>query len=180
MTEKKTDVAPVDNEDFFNIDGWNNIYTKEGTPDRAKSTGFNFKRDLRIGEQTAREIYRSDGFGSKIVDRPVGDMVRAWFDVIGDTDGVINKFLRTIHAKKEVKKALTWSKVFGGSLILMGIEDGGEWADPLDENNIKSIEFLKVYDRYRVTWNTDDLFDDENEPKFVCLNFILSTPSKWQ
>ncbi len=177
MAEKlRVDKSETIKKSNDNIDGWANIYTREGTPGVAKSTGFQFLRDLRLTEQTVRQIYRSDGFGAKIVDRPVGDMLREWFDVIGDTDGVINTFLRTIHTKREIKAALTWAKVFGGSIVVMGIDDGQELEEPLDEDNIKSIEFLKVYDRYRVTWTTDDLYDDKEEPKFGTPELYMISP----
>lgn len=149
-----------------NIDGLVNVYTREGVQGAAKSTGFHITTDKYLTETECRNLYRSDGFGAKIVDRPVGDMTREWFDVLGDTDGIINTFLRTIKAKKQTKLALTWAKVFGGSIMAMGIDDGRNMEEPLDENNIRKIEFLQVYDRYRVTWTTDDLYNDESEPKF--------------
>jgi len=157
-------------------DGWSNIYTREGTQGVAKSTGFNYIRDLRITESIARQIYRSDGFGSKIVDRPVSDMTREWFDVIGDSDGIINSFLRKIQAKKHTKAALTWADVFGGSIMVMGIDDGGELDEPLNEKKMRVIEFLKVYDRYRATWTSEDVYDDPEEPKFGMPQWYQITP----
>lgn len=45
-------------------DGFANIYTHEGMPGAAKSTGFTYIRDVILNEQLCRNIYRSDGFGA--------------------------------------------------------------------------------------------------------------------
>lgn len=174
-TKTKNDSSTIEKSNE-NIDGFNNVYTREGVQGAAKATGFIVKSDPLITEPEARAIYRSNGFGSKIVDRPVGDMVRAGFDVIGDTDGVMNSFLRKLKTKKALKAALTWGKVFGGGIIVMGIDDGGNLEDPLDEDSIKSIDFLKVYDRYRTTWTTDDLYLDQEEAKFGEIQWYSISP----
>ena len=157
-------------------DGFVNIFTREGVAGADKATGFSFVKEVRLDEETVRQIYRSSGFGRKSVNRPVSDMTREWFDVIGDTDGEMNIELSRINAKLQTKIALTWAKVFGGSTMLMGIDDGGGWEDPLDEDNIKEVEFLQVYDRYRITWETADLYEETDNPKFGTPEWYKVTP----
>ncbi|NJR75224.1 MAG: DUF1073 domain-containing protein, partial [Scytonema sp. CRU_2_7] len=66
--------------------------------------------------------------------------------------------------------------VFGGSLMLMGIDDGGELDTPINENSIRKIEFLRVYDRYRVTWSTSDLYSDPANPKYGTPQYYTISP----
>lgn len=159
-------------------DGWTNIYTRQGTSGIDKQTGARLTKDLRLTEDDNRNLYRGDGFGRKVVDRPVGDMVREWFNVTNDTDGAINNFLiNELDAKKHVRSALTWAKVFGGSLVVMGIDDGSKDLEaPLNENNIRSFGFLRVYDCHRVQWVSSDLYSDPAHPKFGEPEFYSINP----
>lgn len=78
-------------------------------------------------------------------------------------------FLEFLEAQTKVYESLVWSKVFGGSLLFMGINDGGgdnpmSMARPLNEENIISFDFLSVFDRWDVdvyTW-----YRDPRHPKF--------------
>ena len=99
-TEKKVDNVETMKESNGRFDGWANIHTREGIPGQSKATGFEYLKDKKLTEQLVRDIYRSDGFGSKIVNKPVGDMTRQWFDIIGDTDGVINAFLACFYPEE--------------------------------------------------------------------------------
>lgn len=157
-------------------DGWTNIYTRQGVQGIDKATGFSHARGTVMREQELKSIYRSDGFGKKLVNRPTDDMVRAWFDVKGDSDGLINKELQNICASREIRTALRWAKVFGGSLVVMGIDDGGKLEEEVNEKNIQSVEFLKVYDRFRVTWETGDLDNDASSKNFGLPEVYTITP----
>lgn len=153
------------------VDGWNNIFSGWGVEGRDRSSSNAVSRSLRLSEEENRNLYRTD-FGAKIVNRPIDDMVRNWFDIANDTDGVINKFLLDVLCAQETFKAgLTWGNVFGGSIVLMLIDDGATGEDallqPLNEDNIKEIKGLRVYDRHRATWaSSTDLYEDPTDPKF--------------
>ncbi len=148
------------------LDGWVNIFTRRGIAGVDKQTGNQIRGDILLTEDVCRNIYRSDGWGKKIVARICSDMTRAWFMVAQDTDGAIVKYLNEIKAKKVFREALTWAKVFGGSVIVMIVDDGsGDMSLPLDETKIKKIDSLRVYDRYRVS-HTQYVYDDPFDKKF--------------
>lgn len=157
MSEKKS----------INIDGLINVYNRQGVNGKDPQTGYRVISNPRVQEREARDIYEGNGFGSKVVDRIVRDMTREWFDVTNDTNGDINKALSDINTKKATIEALTWAFVYGGSVMLMYIDDGAEeLEEPLREDNIQTIDSFRVYDRYRVTWTSADLYDDPMSPKF--------------
>lgn len=158
-------------------DNWTNIYTKEGVKGKDRQTGYTFSRNTSMREQDLKGMYEEDGFGKKIVNRPTDDMTRAWFEVTGDTDGDVNGVLQDICAPSVVRDALRWAKVFGGSLIVMGINDGGTLEDEVIEDNIKSIDFLTTYDRFRVTWENADLFEDDTDSRFDTPEWYTITPT---
>lgn len=133
------------------VDGWMNLFTGMGTPkDSLKSTKF--VAGNMISESSAEALYTDDGLAGRIVNKPAGDMVREWFKIIGDPEGDINRYLhKNLKAMNKIRQALQWDKIFGGSVIQMGIMDGLKLTDPVDLNKIRSIEFLRVYDRYRTS-----------------------------
>lgn len=147
-------------------DGWSNIYTGRGVTGKDKQLSTTYGSVKLLNEQTLRDLYRGDGFARRIINLPTGEMVREWFEVAGDTDGEVVKYLSTIEAKKHVLQALRFARAFGGSVIVMGIDDGNELDMPLNESNMRTVEFLRVYDRWRVSWTTGDIYDEPENPKY--------------
>lgn len=147
-------------------DGWANVFTGQGLTGKDKQLGTSFGTPTSLTEQCVNDLYRGEGFGKRVITLPTGQMVREWFNVLGDTDGDIIKYQEKLRLKQFTLQALQWAHVFGGSVIVMGIDDGGDLETPLNEGNIKSVDFLRVYDRYRITWNTAELYEDAEHPKY--------------
>lgn len=70
--------------------------------------------------------------------------------------------LQQLEAQAKFFEAFVWARVFGGSIMVLGIDDGGRgddsMAQPLDEKDIRKFEFLAVFDRWDVdvyTWYRD-------------------------
>jgi len=157
---------------FINQDSWANLLTGIGNKATSKQENTEFVLRNILTERELSDIYRGEGFGKRIVSIPASDMVREWFKIEGDTDNTVVKYLNQakLATPKFVKEAEVWSRLFGGSIIVMGINDGarGERAleKPLREDRIKSIEFYQVYDRHQVDWNTADLDPNPNSANF--------------
>jgi len=168
---------------FINQDSWANIFTGIGNKATSKQENTEFILRHVLTERELSDIYRGEGFGKKIVDVPAADMVREWFKIEGDTDNTVVKYLdqAKLATPKFVKEAQQWARLFGGSIIVMGINDGsrGERAleKPLREDRIKSIEFYQVYDRHQINWNTQDLDPNPNSANFNQPLLYTITPS---
>ena len=146
-------------------DGWYNLLTRSGT-NRDKRTNTVFGTAARFTRQVLTEIYRGDGLANRVVQVVAKDMVREWIKVDGDTEGLIVKKMNELSAKAVTKEALIWSRLFGGSIILMLIEDGQELDQEVAEDRIQAVLGLQVYDRYDIDWTSTDLYDDPKNPKF--------------
>lgn len=147
-------------------DGWFNLLTGMGTTNFDKRTRTTIGNAERFDRQTLMEVYRGDGIAKRVIQVPAKDMVREWIKVTGDTEGLIVRKMNALATKPLVKEALYWARLFGGSIVLMLIEDGQELDQPVKENLIKDITGLQVYDRYDVDWTAQDLYDDPMDPKF--------------
>jgi phage-related protein (TIGR01555 family) len=162
----------------FITDGWMNQITGLGT-----------SRDKRIGNtvkpvrpttdfKTLDDLYHGDDMAQIIAGKAPEDMVRKWIDItveLGDeglsdnereTSDAMLQALNDLDAKGAFRAALTWANVFGGSLIFMGIDDGGgddpdALAEPVSEDRIRSIKFLEVFDRFDVTIGTE--YEDKGD-----------------
>lgn len=146
--------------------GWNNLLTKQGIIGSDKQIATDYARAFTIPELTLDAMYRSEGFAKRIVDLPNEEIMRKGFIVTGDTDNNVNKALAEIDGQKLILNSLQWADAFGGSLLIIGANDGEDFEDPLNENKIDTIEFFRAYDRFRVTWTSIDLYDDPMNSKF--------------
>lgn len=150
----------------FHSDGWYNLFTGMGMQQYDKRVNTKFGASDMFGRDELSELYRGDGIAKRIITIPSGDMVREWFKVNGDPEGFILQKLDSLSAKGHFSEALDWSRLYGGSVILMYIDDSKELIDPVDENNIKNIDGFQVYDRWDVSWSTIDLYNDPDNVNF--------------
>jgi len=111
-------------------------------------------------------LYAGNGLTKRYIDLLSDDMTRQWITIPEDTDGVLLSYLDNLKAKMEFKNALRCSKLFGGSIIFMVIDDGGEPNDPVNINNIKSVKKLKFFSRKYVTIDTMNYYTDSTSSKF--------------
>lgn len=76
-----------------------------------------------------------------------------------NTTKVVMQALEELDAQSKVFEAKVLARVFGGSLLFMGCDDGAAKMDmPLKEDSIRSFKFLQVFDRWDVqpaSWYTD-------------------------
>lgn len=55
--------------------------------------------------------------------------------------------LDALEWEEKAATAIKWARLYGGSIIVMLIDDGRGLEEPVDWNNIRSIDELRVYER---------------------------------
>ena len=120
---------------------------------------------VTLGAQELASLYAGDGLAAKIVDLPAEEMVRAGFEIEGlqDAHSVVSE-VEGIKVLPAISTATKWARLFGGGLIVMLVNDGGDLIDPVNEDRIKSVEQLRVYDRYDATRYSR--YDDPADRRF--------------
>jgi len=58
--------------------------------------------------------------------------------------------LQELETQRVVFEAIVWARVFGGSMVLLGADDGQNVSEPLNEDRIRTLDWLKVLDRWQV------------------------------
>ncbi len=142
-----------------------NAMTGTGGAGDSRTAGL-FAYGPQVDQYQANALYHSSWFARKIVDIPADDMVKHWREFhIQDADPsvieVIKKTEKQLHIKSRVLTAIKWARLFGGSLLILGVRDNADLREPLNVDAIGfgDLEFVQVLDKHRVgtqetnTWN---------------------------
>jgi len=155
----------------FRTDGWSNVLAGLGGQNdkTIRTTKDDF---LLTDDDSLAAVYMSDGLGRRIIDAVADDMTREWIylddgDNSKESDSkIINDELVRLGAEATMNEAIRWQRLFGGSLIIVGAMDGRKPSEPLRENQIKNIEYLKVVDKTDVLVGRSVFDKDVNSPTF--------------
>jgi phage-related protein (TIGR01555 family) len=104
-------------------------------------------------------LYFQDWIAGKIIDIPVEDMIREWRsfnapDIEDDQLKKISDLEDQLEVKDKISDALKWARLYGGSLILLGIDPKhGEMDIPLEIDKIGEgdLKYMHTLDRWDVT-----------------------------
>lgn len=153
-------------------DGWSSLVTGHGTVrDRATSFGM---IPTRLDYVELRNIYRGDGMAARVVDLLPAEMTRKGIDLaIQSADGFDGQAVRRalldrldeLGFNSKLKLALCWARAFGGSAILLGVNDGSpDLSAPLNAGRVLSIDWLTVMTRQEL--QACEWYDDPRHPKY--------------
>jgi uncharacterized protein len=161
----------------INQDGYIDIAKKLGT----KTSGNNGFSLTLINDSLCAALYVGNGLAKKYIDLLADDMTRQWITIPEDTQGHLLNYMKKLKTKFEIKKAIKATKLFGGAIIFMVIEDGLEPNEPVDLNNINSIKKLKFFSRADVTIDQTNYYDDPlsekyGEPEYFTISSTGATP----
>jgi uncharacterized protein len=142
------------------LDSIMNLYTGLGDAmyDRTKHSTFQPNRKLGDGELSA--LYNDEPIGRLICELPTFDALRKGFSVVVAEDGAAGagayEYLKRLDATGAFSQGSEFERAFGGSGIWVGVDDGGEQSEPVRPERVRSLLFLRTYDRRRLRpWRID-------------------------
>jgi hypothetical protein len=147
------------------VDGWVNALIGLGRKNYDKSLGGSFELSEVLSEDLLTQLYIGDGLAKKIIDSIADDATRRWFSVDGDVDGKVELELERIGLQNAVNRAIKWQRLYGGSLIVMGLRDGMDLNRPV-ARTIRGIDWLRVYSAAETQITLADLSMDQKSPYF--------------
>lgn len=116
-------------------------------------------------------LYEGVGLFAKIIDTPAEEALRSGFEITGtlnrNTLDSIYETLDELNWEENATNALRWARLFGGAIVVMLINDGGDLESPLNWKRIKSVDDLVVFDRSMIETVTPAA-----EPEY----FIVTNP----
>lgn len=76
-------------------------------------------------------------------------MMRQGWEVDGDSENLLVGKLEELNGYAKLTSLIQWTRLYGGSIIVMGIADGRPLDEPVNENNIQEVAWLQVFDRWQ-------------------------------
>jgi phage-related protein (TIGR01555 family) len=134
-------------------DGYINMLNKYGTK-QDNATAYEFRHDGMIPDMLLTEHYETNGLFAKIIDTPADEAVKHGFTTglkSPDVESYIADMLDMLEWDERASSAIRWSRLYGGALGVMFIEDGGGIDEPLNWERIKGIDEIRIFER-AVVW----------------------------
>jgi phage-related protein (TIGR01555 family) len=135
-------------------DSYVNLVSGLGVPGTSKSgaTWFGRERVLQAGE--LQNLYQSNAYATRIVDRMVDDATRTDWTLTG-----VDKHFDWSSVKSQVDDlggllkigdAWRWARLYGGGLVVMAAMDGRPFNTPLDMTTVQGLRGLATLDSTNV------------------------------
>ena len=162
--------------------------------DTAIDAGFD--SGVRISATQVRQLLRGDALAHRICNREAEDATRRGYVVTGSVRGVPlesdataqkdwTAYLDRRGFRRLLIQARAEEKAFGGSAMVMMIDDGRLPSEPVDWTSIRSIPWIKVLRGGReaqvqpLTWEDDPLSPRFGEPKTYQVQFPRNGQAVW-
>lgn len=130
-------------------DGYTNVLNKYGTT-QDNSEAYRYEREPIIPDMQLTSLYEGNGLFSKIIDTPAEEALKHGFNLnlnSDELDNFVEECLDELEWEEKAATAIKWARLYGGSVIVMLIDDGRGLEEPVDWQNIKSIDELRVFER---------------------------------
>lgn len=157
-------------QEFLRLDGMVNLMLGIGTPDDKRlATRFTYDPTTAADGDV---LVAGDDMAHNVVWIPAEEMTREWIDIPGEDGSAIEKVLDKIGAREALTEALAWERAFGGSVVVIGIDqqtrvknqqgidtDEVDYSLPLKPGG--NLLWLHTFDRHEVTVVNDRWGDPE-------------------
>lgn len=130
-------------------DGYVNLLNKYGTT-QDNSEAYKYEREPIIPDMQLTSLYEGNGLFTKIIDAPAEEALKHGFDLNLKSDELtsfVEEALDDLEWEEKAATAIKWSRLYGGAIIVMLIDDGRGLEEPVDWEHIRSIDELRVYER---------------------------------
>lgn len=146
-------------------DSYSNLITGLGKKNVDKNTGIQISDEFYLLDDAyLTNLYISDGMATKVVDIVADDCIRNGWELWNDDDEKIKTELDNIGFTSVLHKALKYTRLYRGAVIIM-ITEFGDLEKPLSQNNGK-IKQLRVYSASRIEVQPDDIITDPKSPYY--------------
>jgi phage-related protein (TIGR01555 family) len=153
-------------DESLRVDGLVNALT--GMGGRRDKSQYTTSTPIVFLSQEELENLYSEWIPKRIVDIVAEQSTRKGFKVLFGGEGAaaeevsgIEQVIEDLYILENLGLASKNARLFGGSVILLYIDDGRSAEQPVDYRNIRSIEGMEVLDRWQIApvINEDALYD---------------------
>ena len=134
-------------------DSLQNFVTGLGRPGVDPSKAINYVLDL-LARDVLENMYRGDWLARKIVDQPAEDMTREWRSWQANQQQIeaLEQVEKAIDLQRKVKQWIIKARLYGGSALIIGVDDGNPPFQPLDLEKCKKgcLKYVVVLHRWEL------------------------------
>lgn len=163
----------------FRADGYINLLNRYGTS-KDTTEHYRYQPEALVPDELLAMHYESNGLFAKIIDAPAEEAVKHGFAMNGIKDHVIEDFyaeaLDELDWEETAMTAIRWSRLFGGAIAVLLVNDGRGLDEPLDWKNIQSIDDIRVYDRSVIQPDYQSMFSYDPQDPFRTRGSRLGMP----
>ena len=164
----------------YREDGFVNVLNKYGTQ-KDTTEHYYYQNEPEIPDMVLTEFYEGNGMFSKIIDAPAEEAVKHGFELKDLSDDYLEQFykdaLDDLDWEETCIDCVKWTRLFGGCIAVMLIDDGRDLTEPVDWLHIKSIDDIRVYDRSLVQPDVQSMYvSDSYRSPFVNRGSKLGMP----
>jgi len=141
--------------DGIRADGLQNVFTGMGTS-RDKTTRTTVKPISFMGYEDLEGLY-AHWLMRRIVDLVADESTREGFEILFGGEGVnaetlsgVEQAIEDLEILYSFNEAARTSRLYGGSALLLYIDDGRPSDMPVDRNNIRAVEGMECLDRHQI------------------------------
>lgn len=137
------------NQEQFRQDGYSNLLNKYGTK-QDNSTAYQYDQEPFADDLQLIRLYEGNGLFTKIIDRPSEEAVKHGYDIdFGDKDisEYVEDRMDELELEDKFATAEKWARLYGGAIAVMLVDDGRGLEEPLDWENARSIDEIRVFER---------------------------------
>ena len=167
----------------FRADGYVNLLNRYGTQ-KDTTERYQFQAEPMVSDELLTMYYEGNGLFAKIIDTPAEEAIKHGFTLEGIKDQEIEDFfteaLDELDWEETAMTAIRWARLFGGSIAVMLINDGGRLEDPLNWRNIRSIDDIRVYDRSVIQPDYASMFSYDPTDPFRTRGSRLGMPEYYR
>jgi uncharacterized protein len=142
--------------------GFQNQFTGLGTFTRDKVLAGSYIQPIRIPDAELSALFNGNDLAHRIVAlRPKEVFRRGYTLTITDPNGeatggqpqqsalakAVTKYAADRNLDSKFKEGGTFSRLYGGGMIIMGVDDGRDFAKPVHEEKIRGIRYFNYVDR---------------------------------
>lgn len=148
-------------------DGLANALTGMGMPGRDKSLHTKAQPIVFLAQEELEALY-GEWLPRRIVDIYAEQATRKGFKVLFGGEGAaaeevvgIEQVIEDLHILENFMLAAKNSRLYGGAVILLYIDDGRAADQPVDKSKIYAVEGMEVLDRWQIApvINEENLYD---------------------
>ena len=151
---------------FSHSDGWGNVQTGLGIVGKDKRKGGVWWPDF-VPYTIAQNIWRASSLADRMVSVWPNEMLREGW-CLSSADPDLNERVEDRAAVLGLDPALIdgmcYQRAYGGGAVLLGVNDGQDLSEPLNEDTIVSFDFLTVLASSEITPYA--VYGDPTLPKY--------------